>query len=199
VKFSSPLKRWFNISYSSHDFNYYINIHVNWYRHVVPMFSIHFAGLSINEIIHYVNWGFLLWRVWHSSCVMARSFTSPLVFIFPNSSFQVIIIVPKICNFRAITFHIELSMLLVFWKTKPSHYGSWCILFAVAMEPIVRIEPNGFQDHLSHDGAIDSLKVHGWDVFPKKFKGYNLPVAHAFAQTFDGFRAKVGDVQLEIT
>jgi hypothetical protein len=35
-------------------------------------------------------------------------------------------------------------------------------------------------------------------VFLKKFEGYNLQVAHAFAHTFDDFRAKVGDVQLEI-
>jgi hypothetical protein len=67
------------------------------------------------------------------------------------------------------------------------------------MAPVVRIEPNGYQALLSHDDAIDDLKAHGWDVFLKKFEGYNLSVAQAFAQTFDGFRAKVGDVQLEIT
>jgi hypothetical protein len=43
------------------------------------------------------------------------------------------------------------------------------------------------------------LKAHGWDIFLRKFEGYNLAVAHAFTQTFDGFRAKVGDVQLEVT
>jgi hypothetical protein len=36
-------------------------------------------------------------------------------------------------------------------------------------------------------------------VFLKKFEGYNLQVAQAFAQMFEGFLAKVGDVQLEIT
>jgi hypothetical protein len=56
-----------------------------------------------------------------------------------------------------------------------------------------------FPSSFSHDDAIEDLKAHGWDVFLKKFEGYNLSVAQAFAQTFDGFRAKVGDVQLEIT
>jgi hypothetical protein len=64
---------------------------------------------------------------------------------------------------------------------------------------VVRIEPNGCQDFLSHDDAIDDLKAHGWDVFLKKFEGYNLQVAKYFAQTFDGFRAKIGDIQLELT
>jgi hypothetical protein len=69
----------------------------------------------------------------------------------------------------------------------------------MAMEPIDRIELNGCQALLSHDDAIDNLKAHGWDVFLKKFEGYNLQIAKAFPQTFDGFRAKFGDVQLEIT
>jgi hypothetical protein len=129
---------------------------------------------------------------------MVRSFTSPLVFIFPNSYFQVMI-VPKLCIFHAITVHLDLSLLLICWKPKPIPCDICCILFTVAMAPVVRIEPNGCQALLSHDDAIDDLKAHGWDVFLKKFEGYNLQVAQDFAHTFDGFRAKVGDVQLEIT
>jgi len=60
---------------------------------------------------------------------------------------------------------------------KPTPCGSYCILFAVEMEPIVHIKPNSFQSLLSHDDTIDDLKVHAWDVFLKKFEGYNLPVA----------------------
>jgi hypothetical protein len=62
------------------------------------------------------------------------------------------------------------------------------------MAPVVRIEPNGCQALLSHDDTIDDLKDHVWDVFLKKFEGYNLQVAKSFAQTFDGFRAKIGDI-----
>ena len=64
------------------------------------------------------------------------------------------------------------------------------------MAPMVCIDSNGCQDLLSHDDAIDDLKAHGWDVLLKKFKGYNLQVAKDFSQTFDSFRAKVGDIQL---
>jgi hypothetical protein len=67
------------------------------------------------------------------------------------------------------------------------------------MEPIVCIEPNGCQVLQSHDDGIDDLKARGWDVFLKNFEGYNLQVAEAFAQTFDGFRANIGDIQLELT
>jgi hypothetical protein len=42
---------------------------------------------------------------------------------------------------------------------------------------------------------LRDLKIQGWDVFLKIFEGYNLQVA----QTFDGFRAKIGDTQLELT
>jgi hypothetical protein len=42
------------------------------------------------------------------------------------------------------------------------------------MAPVIRLEPNGCQDLLSHDDAIEDLKIHGWDVFLKIFEGYNL-------------------------
>jgi hypothetical protein len=82
-------------------------------------------------------------------------------------------------------------------KTIPSNLC--CILVTMVMAPIVRIEPNRCEALLSHDDAIDDLKSHGWDVFLKKFEGYDLQVEKAFAQTFYGFRAKIGDMQLELT
>jgi hypothetical protein len=45
----------------------------------------------------------------------------------------------------------------------------------------------------------EDLKNQGWDMFIKKFKGYNLQVAKEFSLTFDGYKEKVGDVQLEVT
>jgi hypothetical protein len=50
-----------------------------------------------------------------------------------------------------------------------------------AMALMVRIEMNGFQDLISLDDAIYDLKAHGWDIFLRKFEGYNLVVAQAFA------------------
>jgi hypothetical protein len=67
------------------------------------------------------------------------------------------------------------------------------------MALVVRIEPNGFQALLSHDDSINDLKAHGWDIFLKKFNGYNLVVTQEFAKTCYGFRAMVGDVKLEVT
>jgi hypothetical protein len=50
------------------------------------------------------------------------------------------------------------------------------------MAPVILLEPNGCQALLSHDDAIEDLKSQGWDVFLKKFEGYNLQVAKDFAR-----------------
>jgi hypothetical protein len=67
------------------------------------------------------------------------------------------------------------------------------------MAPVVRAEPNGCQALLTFDVAYGDLEEFGWLPFIRKFDGYNLPVARQFALSFDGCRAKVGDVQLEVT
>jgi hypothetical protein len=67
------------------------------------------------------------------------------------------------------------------------------------MAPVVRTEPNGCQALLTFDAAYGDLEEFGWLPFIRKFDGYNLPVARQFALSFDGCRAKVGDVQLEVT
>jgi len=67
------------------------------------------------------------------------------------------------------------------------------------MSPVVRIDPNGLQALLSHDNAMDDIVAYGWDGFIKWFESFNLVVAQDFAQTFDGTRAKIGDLQLEVT
>jgi hypothetical protein len=67
------------------------------------------------------------------------------------------------------------------------------------MAPVVRIEPNGSKSLLSHDDAIDHIVAQGWDFFIRRFEGFNLVVAQDFSQMFDGTRAKIGDLQLEVT
>jgi hypothetical protein len=67
------------------------------------------------------------------------------------------------------------------------------------MAPVVRAEPNGCQALLMFDGAYSDLEEFGWLSFIRKFDGFNISVAWQFALSFDGCRAKVGDVQLEIT
>jgi hypothetical protein len=67
------------------------------------------------------------------------------------------------------------------------------------MAPVVRIEPNGSQALLLFDNAQKDLEDSGWLTFVQWFEGFNLFVAQQFALTFDGCRAKVGDIQLEIS
>ena len=67
------------------------------------------------------------------------------------------------------------------------------------MAPVVRAEPNGCQALLTFDGGYRNLENHEWLAFIRKFDGYNFTVARQFALSFDGCRAKVGDVYLEIT
>jgi hypothetical protein len=67
------------------------------------------------------------------------------------------------------------------------------------MAPVVRAEPNRCQALLTFSGACNDLEQNGWLAFIRKFDGYDLTVARQFALSFDGYRAKVGDVQLEVT
>jgi hypothetical protein len=108
-------------------------------------------------------------------------------------------IAPIICDFYAITSRLDLSLLLIHWKPKTIPSDICCILVTMVIKPVVHIKTNGFQYFLSHEYAIDDLKAHGWYVFLKKFEGYNLEVAKYFSQNFDGFRSKIGDIQLELT
>jgi hypothetical protein len=67
------------------------------------------------------------------------------------------------------------------------------------MAPVVRAEPNGCQALLTFNGAYSNLEEFRWLPFIRKFDGFNISVARQFALSFDGCRAKVGDLQLEIT
>jgi hypothetical protein len=105
----------------------------------------------------------------------------------------------QVGRYRAVLVFTDLSLLFVYWKMKPPYPGIYCVCLIATMTPVVRIEPNGSQDLLAHDDAINDLQAHGWDIFIRKCEGYNLEVTHDFSQTFDGFREKVGDLQLEVT
>jgi hypothetical protein len=85
---------------------------------------------------------------------------------------------------------------VAFFQTLPMY--SLLITSLLNMAPVVRVEPNGIQTLLSYDNARDDLERNGWHLFIEKFKGFNLRVAQEFALTFDGCRAKIGDVQLEV-
>jgi hypothetical protein len=67
------------------------------------------------------------------------------------------------------------------------------------MEPMVRMEPNGSQALVSHEDTVDDLMAFGWVGFIKLFKDFNLEVAQDFSQKFDGAKAKIRDLQMEVT
>ena len=108
-------------------------------------------------------------------------------------------IASQVRRYRVVSVFTDLSLLFVYWKMKPPSHGIYCACFIATMAPMVLIEPNGSQALLSHDDAINDLQAHSWEIFIRQFKGYNLAVTKEFSQTFDGFRAKVGDVKLEVT
>jgi hypothetical protein len=66
------------------------------------------------------------------------------------------------------------------------------------MAPVVQIEPNSSQALLLFDNARKDLEDNGWLTFVQRFEGFNLFFAQQFTLSFDGYRAKVGDIQLEI-
>jgi len=92
--------------------------------------------------------------------------------------------------------YADLFLLFLCWRTKPTSLCPFFFYVIVSMAPVVRIEPNGSQDILLHDDAMDDLVAYGWDSFIKRFEGYNLAVAQAFAQSFVGSKANIGDLQL---
>jgi hypothetical protein len=104
------------------------------------------------------------------------------------------------------TYHFKLSLHFieetraygsVFFLSNPT--SDFCVdSLLLSMAPVVRIDPNGIQTLLSFDNARDDLERNSWGVFIEKFEGFNLRVAHEFALTFNSYRTKIGDMQLEV-
>jgi hypothetical protein len=102
-------------------------------------------------------------------------------------------------SYRATSENAKLIVHIGWFQTQaPLCYTCWYIV-TKSMAPVVRIELNGSQALLSHDDVVDDLTVFGWVKFIQSFEGFNLEVAQDFAQTFDGTRAKIGDLQLQVS
>jgi hypothetical protein len=81
----------------------------------------------------------------------------------------------------------------VFFLSNPTF--DFCVdSLMLAMDPVVRIEPNGIQTLLSYDNARDDLERNEWCLFIENFEGFDLRVSQEFALTFDGCRKKIGDM-----
>jgi len=109
------------------------------------------------------------------------------------------IITHSLCYGLFLFIHSDLLLSLLPSKLRTVLSHPCYILVTFVMAPVGCLDPNGCQELLSHDDAIEDLKSQGWDAFLKRFEGHNLQVARAFAQTFNGCRAKIGDTQLEVT
>jgi hypothetical protein len=88
---------------------------------------------------------------------------------------------------------VQVALLLRIDELEPFPYHA-----SNSMAPVVRGEPNGKKSLLMFDNAHQDLADSGWITFVERFEGFNICVSQQFAMTFDGCRAKVGDIQLEI-
>ena len=121
---------------------------------------------------------------------MVSSFTKSLTHLVINTLPVVSIITTSIVKARGHGSVAFYQTLLVYSVLVTS-------LFNMAL--VLRVEPNGTETLLSYDNAREDLERSGWHLFIEKFKGFNIWVAQEFALTFDGCRAKIGDVKLEVT
>jgi hypothetical protein len=91
--------------------------------------------------------------------------------------------------------------------TYPQYNGSICVKssylpFATDnidyMAPVVRAEPNGPEIIEAYYDISKLFQRVGWANCIQAFKGHNIIVVRAFAQSFNGKRAKVGDVEQQL-
>ena len=115
---------------------------------------------------------------------------------------------PQILNCLFIVRYVHSASFTVYGfgllrlHSSPLDENYLCVLWFTSfgsMAPIVKIEPNGPQTLLSHDDVMSKLSHVGWLEFIQSFNGFNLEVARAFAKNFDGNKAKIGDVQIQVT
>jgi hypothetical protein len=72
---------------------------------------------------------------------MAHRSARPLVFFLSKLKLSNMT-VSKLRRYRAIVVFTDLSLLLVYWKSKPPSHDIYCVYLTVTMAPVVRIEPN---------------------------------------------------------
>jgi hypothetical protein len=116
----------------------------------------HLAGLTYEPFIAYIGF-------WYSVCLAlitrnGKAFTiKPLVFTPTTYA----MITHKLCYGRFFTIHSDFFLLLLPFKPKTILSYPCYILVAFVMALVIRLEPNGFQALLSHDDAIEDLKIQG--------------------------------------
>lgn len=84
-------------------------------------------------------------------------------------------------------------------KTTSSKSHLFVVTFIIYMVPIVRANPNGSEILQSYDEIASMVQAVGWENFIQSFKGHNVMVARSFAQSFNGKKAIVVDLDLLVT
>lgn len=69
---------------------------------------------------------------------------------------------------------------------------------SLEMSPVNRIEPENMKIAEAYDDTLQHFRSIGWFTFLHKFLGHNKQVAESFAQTFNGVKARIGDLELSV-
>ena len=67
------------------------------------------------------------------------------------------------------------------------------------MDPMSRFELIGDKYLYAATECREIVSRYGWLEFLQKFFGFNMVVSKAFAESFDGVRAHVGDVEISLS
>ena len=62
-----------------------------------------------------------------------------------------------------------------------------------------RLEPATFNPNDIHESCLEIFANKQWINFFEKFNGHNEQTSLAFAETFDGERARVGNLQIRLS
>ena len=102
----------------------------------------------------------------------------------------------RIGHFRVLMVMLRLSinqlyLLICFLKTLE-------VCLSAAMAPVSRFELIADEYLHAAPECREVISRFGWLEFLRKFSGFNMTVSKAFAESFDGVHAHVGDIELRL-
>ena len=73
------------------------------------------------------------------------------------------------------------------------------VCLSTTMAPVSRFKLIGDEYLHASPECREVMSRFGWLEFLRKFSGFNMAVSKAFAESFNGFNAQVGDIELRLT
>ena len=73
------------------------------------------------------------------------------------------------------------------------------VCVSAAMSPVSRFELIGDEHLYATLECREIVSRYGWLDFLQKFSGFNMVVSKAFAESFDGVRAQLADVEIKLS